>query len=59
MTEQEKREKAIEEMARIVSIDCLCGKKHNDSCLNHPYCFGTIAATRLYDAGYRKVEVEE
>lgn len=56
MTEQEKREKAIEEMARIACIDCVKEKRHDDSCLNHPYCVGTISAIRLYDAGYRKEE---
>ena len=52
MTEQEKRENAIEEMARITSMrscnDNICDL-HNDRCAE-------CEATRLYDAGYRKEE---
>ena len=53
MTEQEKREKAIEEMAHIVVTDC---KNTCKNCGIYGWCIGLFNATRFYDAGYRKEE---
>ncbi len=53
MTEQEKREKAIEEMAHIVVSDC---KNTCKNCGIYGWCIGFFNATRFYDADYRKKE---
>ena len=53
MTEQGKRETAIEEMAQFM---CETGEKSCAKCKGEPnvQCGAWNEATRLYDAGYRK-----
>lgn len=58
MTEQEKREKAIEEISCCVA-NSACGKHHNcDTCRFNDYMFCEYRkiGEQLYDAGYRKEE---
>lgn len=61
MTEQEKREMAIEEMGSDIE-KLRCGKYHDcSSCDSGDYmfCQSHKLAKRLYDAGYRKQEVRK
>lgn len=54
MTEQEKREKAIEEMAQVQPCPYGC-----ENCIEYGLnkkCKDWVLAERLYDAGYRKEE---
>ena len=51
MTEQEKREKAIEEMAQLGSIVC-----KGCDCTKCANCVHYNLAKELYDTGYRKVD---
>ena len=51
MTEQEKREKAIEEMAQLGSIVC-----NGCDCSRCANCVHYRRAEIIYDAGYRKAD---
>ena len=56
MTEQEKREKGIEEMTKVASPNCLA---HCKNCGWSKACTANIVSIKLYDAGYRKSDEVE
>ncbi len=54
IAEQEKREKTIEKMSKIVITDC---KNTCKDCINnYGGCIGNFNAALFYDAGYREAE---